>query len=529
MMRVAPFCLLLVGGLVSASDATTDRRIERLIDGMTPRQRVAQLLVVGFTGTRINPEIRGLVADWGVGAVAIYSRNINSAEQLRELTAQICALAPDPPPLIAVDQEGGEVSRIAEGVPELPGQMALGATRSTDLAHRAGRALGSRLRRLGVTLNLAPVVDVADPASPIGIRAFARDAALTGELAAAFIRGQHEGGVASTAKHFPGVGVATADSHDELPVLAGALDLAPFRAAIDAGVDAIMIGHVAVPSIDGPTPATLSGKIVSMLRDGLHFRGLVITDALEMRALDRHEGIGRLAVRSVTAGADLVLVLWHERDREDVLAALEQAYASGELSDARVRQSLRRILRAKLAIPASSAVPGDPLIADDIAAASLTLLRAQPDLVPLRAAGTVVYIGPAGPIADAVHAHASVALPSSIPDETSAIWEARARAAAGGASVIVGAAQNRGQMAVIRAAQEAYPSARIVLISLASPQLIDQLPEAAAYLCTYGYLRPSQRATAAVLRGTADARGRLPVNVPGFFIAGEGIIKKRIQ
>ena len=159
MMRVAPFCLLLVGGLVSASDATTDRRIERLIDGMTPRQRVAQLLVVGFTGTRINPEIRGLVADWGVGAVAIYSRNINSAEQLRELTAQICALAPDPPPLIAVDQEGGEVSRIAEGVPELPGQMALGATRSTDLAHRAGRRLETGVGSVGAR---GPLPDIAE-------------------------------------------------------------------------------------------------------------------------------------------------------------------------------------------------------------------------------------------------------------------------------------------------------------------------------------------------------------------------------
>ncbi|HYM61377.1 MAG TPA: glycoside hydrolase family 3 protein [Thermoanaerobaculia bacterium] len=514
----------------SASPSVLDVRIEKMIDRMTVRERAAQLLVVGFSGTRVNSEIRRLVHDWRVGAIAIYSRNVNTPAQLRSLTAEIRALAPDGvAPLIAVDQEGGEVARIGDGVPRLPGQMALGATRSPELARRAGRALGASLAALGVTLNLAPVVDVAEARSPIGIRAFADDAALTGTLGAAFIRGQREGGIASTAKHFPGIGFAPADSHDQLPVVSASLQdlrrihFAPIRAAIDAGVDAVMVGHVAVPAIDGQTPATLSPAIIALLRDDLRFDGVVITDALEMGALDRSDGIGRLAVRSVHAGADLVMVLWHQRDREEVLDALEAACRSGELSDARVRQSLRRILRLKLRLPARHVV-ADTTIADDIARASLTLLRNEAGLVPLRGGDGLVYIGPEGPLADTLHTAKSVQIPPFIPPERAEAWAMRAREAAAGASVIIGVAQNLGQLAVIRAAHEAWPAARVILVSLGSPQLINDFPQTRAYICAYGYLAPSQHAAAALLVGAARPRGRLPVAVPPLFAAGDGII-----
>lgn len=251
-MKFAPFVAVLVilGAAASHAAAPTDPRIEAIIDRMTPRQRVAQLLFVGFSGTRMNDEIRRLVVDWRVGALAIYSRNVNSATELRALTSQLRALpGGEVMPLIAVDQAGGEVARIADEVPQLPGEVALGATRSVVLARRAGRAVGSRLSRLGITLNLAPVVDVADPGSPLGIRAFSANPELAGTLGAAFIRGEREGGMASTAKHFPGIGTVGTDSHDELPVLAATsaelerVHFAPFRAAIEAGVDVSGNGH----------------------------------------------------------------------------------------------------------------------------------------------------------------------------------------------------------------------------------------------------------------------------------------------
>ena len=524
----------ILGAAASRAAAPPDPRIEAIIDRMTPRQRVAQLLFVGFSGTRMNDEIRRLVVDWRVGAIAIYSRNVSSAPQLRALTTEIRELpGGEVMPLLAVDQEGGEVTRIADGVPQLPGQMALGATRSDALARRAGRALGASLSRLGITLNLAPVVDVAEADSPLGIRAFSANAELTGSLSAAFIGGESDGGVASTAKHFPGIGTVRADSHDELPVLAAThgelqhVQFAPFRAAISAGVEAVMVGHVSVPAIDGVTPATLSPRILGLLRNELHFDGIVITDALEMHALDRHEGIGRLAVRSVAAGADLVLVLWHDRDREEALDALDAAYRTGELSEERVRQSLRRILRLKIRTRARGNTLPDDAVADEIASRAVTLLRNNADLLPLRGKAERVYIGPPGPIAEVVHASRAVYLPTYIAPEGVATWASRASEAIGAASVIVGVAQNRAQIAAIGAAHEARPSARVILVSLGSPQLLSELPDAAVYLCTYGYLAPSQRAVAAVLAGHAVAIGHLPVDVPGHFHDGDGIIRQR--
>jgi beta-N-acetylhexosaminidase len=533
-MRIFAALSLLVALAPPAAGAEPlDARIEAMIDAMTPRARAAQLLLVGFSGTRVNDEIRRLVGEWQVGGIAIYSRNVNSPAQLRTLTSDIRSLAPGPPPLIAVDQEGGEVSRIADEVPRLPGQMALGATRSPELARRSGRELGTRLRELGVTLNLAPVLDLAEPRSPIGIRAFAADPKLTGLLGVEFIRGQREGGIASTAKHFPGIGATPTDSHDALPSLDASLEelrrlhFSPFRAAIEAGVEAIMIGHVAVPAVDGATPATLSPKLIGMLRTELHFDGVVITDALEMKALDGQQGVGRLAVRSIAAGADLVMVLWHERDREQVLATLEAALRSGELPAARVRTSLRRILRLKLRETAAAIPSTGAPVADRIAEGSVTLLRDDAYLLPLRPDSAQLYIGPEGPIADAVRAANALTLPPILPEESLDDWSARARTAAENVSVIVGAAQNLGQLAVIRAAREARPAARLVLVSLGSPQLITQISGVDVYLCTYGYLAPSQRAAAALLSGKAGAYGRLPVDVPPSFHAGDGIILER--
>lgn len=530
-MRAPLASLLLIA--FAAAAAAQDRNIEEVIDRMTPRERAAQLVFAGFSGTRMNDEIRELVADRKIGGVAVFARNVNSPAQLRNLTADIRALAPSVAPLIAVDQEGGVVSRIADGVPMLPGQMALAATRSPELAQQAGRELGAHLRDLGIDLNFAPVLDLAEPRSPIGIRAFAHDPELTATLGAAFIRGQQESGVASTAKHFPGLGFSATDSHDALPTLDATVEdlrrlhFRPFREAIAANVDAVMVGHVAVPSIDGERPATLSPKIIGILRDELHFDGLVITDALEMRALDRHEGIGALAVRSIAAGADMVMVLWRDKDREQVLDALEASYRSGALPEARVRQSLRRILRLKQRQTASPSPQSQTDSADRIADASVTLLRDDARLLPLRGDSVQLYIGPTGPIAAAVRATNVLTLPDTIAADKIAAWTARALQAAQKPSTIVGVARNAAQLEVIRAVRAAHPKARLILISLGSPQLIRELPDADAYLCAYGYLASSQRAVAAVLSGRSAPRGKLPVAVPPYFVAGDGIIIDR--
>ncbi len=473
--------LLIVCGAGLSARAADD--VDRLIDAMSPDERLAQLL---FAGAR---------SPGSFGGVVLYASDIRSAPQLRELTAALAARS-SPPPFIAVDQEGGEVTRVAGDVPQLPGNMALGATGSPDLARRAGRELSAALRRLGITMNLAPVLDrCSRPDSSIGIRSFGTDPQLAGTLGAAFIEGSRQAGLATVAKHFPGIGASEVDSHDALPRLEiDERDLAPFRAAVAAGVDAIMLGHVSVPR----------RELISLLRKDLHFDGIVMTDALEMGAVDRSAGIGPIAVQAIADGADMVMVLSHP---EEALAALRSA----RLSDAQIRASLRRVLMARRRLAGrSAAVPAaDTSIADEIAAASATLVL-NDALIPLR--HTDLYIGPSGPIADAVAAPRTLHPPVRFDHGDLGRWSAAAARQAAGATLIVAAAQNRDQMAVIRAAHEAVPTARVVLISLGSPQLIRDLPAAGAYLCVYGYLPPSQRAAARVLRG-APAPGRVPVEV----------------
>jgi beta-N-acetylhexosaminidase len=499
--------------LMLALSASADE-VDRVIDAMTPRQRLAQLLFVGFSGTEVNDEVKRLAGQWQVGAIVLYAGNIRSPSHLAGLTRELTALSKEGvPPFVALDQEGGEVVRVTDDAFLLPGNMALGATRSPELARRAGRDLGMRLRHLGVTMNLAPVLDVVgDPDAAIDIRAFGSDPALVASLGTAFIEGQSDSGVASVAKHFPGIGRARADSHEELPRIdvdeAGLrrVDLVPFRAAIDAGVDAILLGHAAFPRIAGETPVLLSKKLVAILRDDLRFDGIVITDALEMAAIDRKEGVGGIAVSAILNGADMVMVLWHERDRDDALAALEEAYRGGALTEARVRASLRRILRAK-----QRRGLFQPPVAQEIARRSITIVRDDSSLVPLRGdREQTLYIGPAGPIAQAVGAARTLHPPVRFKDDDSSRWSREAARLAPGAGTLVAVAQNRAQMEIIRAAAEANPELRIVLVSLGSPSLGTLLPRAGAYVCAYGYLTPSQEAVARVLTGEAEATGRMP-------------------
>jgi len=518
----------------SAAGAASDAAVERVIDAMSPDERLAQLMFVDFDGTTAGDELRQVVGDWHVGGVAVYSRNIASPTQLRRLIADIRTLGTTHAvPFVAIDQEGGEVARLSEGVPLLPGNMALGATRSPDLASAAGLGVADSLRRLGITMNFAPVLDRSGgTASAIGTRSFGSDPQLVASLGAAYIRGLHDGGVAAVAKHYPGIGRTPIDSHDELPRLQISAedlrgDLEPFRAGIKAGVDAVMLAHAVVPAIGDDGPVMLSRRAIGMLRRDLAFDGIVITDALEMGAVDRHSGVGRIAVRAITTGADMILVLAHNRDREDVLAALHEAVRSGELTDERLHASLRRIVRLKLRLESPNFKPAPARdVARLIAEGSITLPRNRSGLLPLHEHGraTRLYVGPAGSLERAARA-AHVVHPPAYPtkDEVRR-WSARVAEAAKRARVIVAVAQNRAQMEIIRAAHKANPHASFVLVSLGSPHLIADLPEAAAYVCAYGYLPPSQTAAARVLSGEGAPAGRLPVDVDGFFHAGEGTV-----
>ena len=319
--------------------------IERLVD---------RCLLPGFIGTEAPDWILRRAAA-GLGGVCLYARNVSSPEQLAALTARLHA--ENPRLVIAIDEEGGDVTRLeAASGSSYPGNLALGAVDDLDLTRAVARSMGADLAAAGIDLDLAPVADVnSNPINPvIGVRSFGAQHELVARHTAAWVGGLQEAGVAACAKHFPGHGATSLDSHLALPVVdedphAGALE--PFRAAIAAGVRAVMSAHIVVPSIDD-VPGTISKKVMTgLLRDELGFDGLAVSDGLEMRAIADGVGIEEGTVLALAAGCDLLCIgggLAAEDIADDLRAAIVAAVRKGRVSEDRLAEAAGRIDRVSL-------------------------------------------------------------------------------------------------------------------------------------------------------------------------------------
>ena len=399
---------LLIGVVSSPISALTNPEIDTMIAEMTIEEKVGQLIMVGFEGTQANETVETYIRERFVGGVVLFSRNIQSPQQTAELTNQLQRLAEGTPhqiPLfIGIDQEGGWVIRLKEGATVLPGNMALGATDSTELAERAGEVTALELAAVGVNLNFAPVMDVNNnPDNPvIDRRSFGESPELVSRLGIPYIRGLQHNGVLATAKHFPGHGDTTVDSHFDLPTVnhdlerIHALELHPFRAAIDADVAAIMTAHIVYPAFDPDRPATLSPTILTdLLRKELGFDGLLITDDMEMKAIDDRYRSGEAAVMAVEAGADIVMVLWSPTKQLEVFNALLSAVKSGRISQTRLNQSVERILKSKAAAFDRRFVDPDTVggtvgtdahqqLAQTIASQAITVVGNRDNILPLK-------------------------------------------------------------------------------------------------------------------------------------------------
>jgi beta-N-acetylhexosaminidase len=315
--------------------------------------QLAQLLLVGFPGTGPGPVSRGLV-DRGVGGLLLFGPNVVSAGQVRALVADLGGRA-EIPLEVAVDQEPGtRVARLRGIVRASPPARTLGRM-PTDRVERYGLATGRDLAALGITADLAPVLDVTGARwdGVIGDRSFGAGPATAGRAAVAWMRGLAAGGVAPVGKHFPGHGATEVDSHRLLPVVGASMarlqgrDLVPFRAAIRAGLDAVMVGHLLVRAVDPRAPATLSPAVVGrLLRRDLGFGGLVVSDALEMGALAGAMSLPVAAERALAAGIDQLVLSGHTQVPA-VLDHLAGAVAAGRLSPARVRDAFLRVQRFK--------------------------------------------------------------------------------------------------------------------------------------------------------------------------------------
>jgi len=321
------------------------------------RRQIGQLLIAGFSGETVPVELKSLAREFGLGGVIVFDRNIAEPEQVAELCFEASRLVPDLPLWVSIDQEGGRVARLKAPFTEWPPMATIGRSGDVALAGRFARAVAAELRAVGITLDYAPVLDVhTNPKnSVIGDRALSDKAEEAARFGAAIVRGLQGEGVAACGKHFPGHGDTSADSHDELPLVEHPIErlrdveFKPFKAAIEAGVAAIMTAHVFMPALDEERPATLSRRVVSgLLRQELQFEGVILSDDLEMKAIAGTYAVPAAAVLAVEAGCDGLLICGGDHHVQAAsLEALIHAVENESLRLTRVEDALKRQQRAK--------------------------------------------------------------------------------------------------------------------------------------------------------------------------------------
>jgi beta-N-acetylhexosaminidase len=334
---------------------------EAMIKEMPLKEKIGQMLFLGFTGTTIDETLKPIIATLKPGGLVMFGRNIKSAPQVAELNqaAQLASLkANGLPLLVGVDQEGGNVIRIKTQYP-LPAALAFGQSGNPKLVVRAGAATGKLLYTLGFNMDLAPVLDVGDPTAArfIGTRTYGSDPALVSTMGSAFSEGLQSEHIMPTTKHFPGHGGVSEDSHKSLPEDHATLaqmemhDLVPFE-TLQKSVRrpwAVMLAHVAYPELDpSGAPASLSKPIVTdILRNRIGFKGVVITDDIQMAGAGLYSDVRERAIRAVEAGVDMIMITWNRKTQAAVEVALVKAVQQGRISEDRITESVRRIVSAK--------------------------------------------------------------------------------------------------------------------------------------------------------------------------------------
>lgn len=469
---------------------------------------------------------------------------------------------------ITADFEGGVGLRYI-GATRLPRAMAMGATGNTDMVYQAARITAEEARALGVQVNFYPVVDVNNNArNPIiNIRSFGGDPNQVGLMARAYIKGSQEHGVMATAKHFPGHGDTSTDSHLELPVVdvdrarLDSIELPPFRAAIEEGVGGVMSAHIALPQIETERlPATLSPKMLTgILRGEMKFNGVIFTDALNMRGVAAHYPEGEAAVRAIKAGADVLL---YPPSVEQAFVAVKHAVEAGEIKESRLDESVRRILSAKarLGLDHNRFVDIGNLdkalgttehqrTAQQIIESAITLVRDTRKVLPLKLAAEqkVLFISMVdnsdgwrdGVPGSAFYAGLVKRHPSSthvyVTDKTSpAEFELIKKLAALSDAVIVNAFirvasfkgsidMSEGEINLLKHLSAGKRPFAFVLFG--SPYLLSFVPELPTYVLAYEYYPAAEEASLKAVLGEIEFKGKLPIELPGFYSIGHSAAK----
>lgn len=505
--------------------------------------------MLAFEGSDAPPELLETLRKGDIPGVTIFRHNVESAAQVAELTASLqSASGSELPLLIAADQETGQLVGLGEDTTPFPGAMALGAIGDDRLAERVAEAVGTEMRAMGLTMNYAPVCDVAtNPANPsLGIRSFSDDPEVVASLAAATVRGLTSAGVVATAKHFPGKGEAVVDPHHELPLLdldrdrLSKVELGPFRGAIAAGVQAVMVGHYAVPAVTGRTdlPTSVSDAMIrGLLREEMGFDGVVITDALDMGALP--QGVGQIVdvIAAIRAGVDLLLCTADSASAQRLRAGLDLAVARGLVDPsptiARTTALRRHIPRERLDLSVVGCAKHRGLAAE-VARRSITLVRDDTRLLPLGTDGELLAVMPAPtdltPADTSSHLAPGLATalrsrhprveeivisPSPTASEIHAVVERAQQSSV----VVIGTAWAGTQQADLVRGIVASGTPTVT-VALRTPFDLAAYPESRTHLCTYSIQPPSMAALADVLFGVSPAEGRLPAAIGGLYPRG---------
>ena len=558
-------------GTTASAGTPGDKKLRSLISRMTLEEKVGQLFVMrvyGHSATApdqadIDANLKEigvrtaaeLIARYRVGGIIYFTwaHNTKDPHQIADLSNGIQrASLTQPrglPVLITTDQEHGIVCRVGKPATLFPGAMAMGAGGSRDDGHTLGRISGAELRAMGINQDYSPDADVnINPANPvIGVRSFGADPDAVAGLVAAEVAGYQRSSVAATAKHFPGHGDTAVDSHYGFPIITHSrelwekLDAVPFRAAVKAGIDSIMTAHIQFPALDASgDPATLSHPILTgILREELGYDGVVVTDSLGMQGVRTKYGDDRVPVLALKAGVDQLL---NPPDLATAWNAVLKAVQDGELTEARLDESLLRILKLKARLrlfddPYAGRKGVDRTVgtaahlaaADRIAERTTTLLVNKAGLLPLsrRTHRKILVVGadpaspsgttgpPTGVLATALTELGFTATALSTGTAPSAATVAAAVAAAQDADAVVAGTYNvtAGSSQRTLVEQLAATGRPVVAVAIRNPYDVAQLPSASAHLASYSWTDVELRAAARVIAGRAAPRGKLPVPV----------------
>lgn len=525
------------------------------IHEMTLEEKIGQLFMAGFQGTEPSENITRLIRDYHIGGVIYFTRNVKNTKQLYELSRDLQQVAMDAgkhPLFISIDQEGGMVARITDGVTLSPGNMALGAAGDKDAAYQLSKIVGKELRALGVNMNFAPCVDVNNnPLNPvIGVRSYGEDPRIVAEFGVEAVTGMQAEHVSAVSKHFPGHGDTNVDSHLDLPVIAHGLDrlesleLVPFKETFAHDVDGVMVAHINFKSIEPDNvPSTLSKRIVSeLLREKLGYEGVAMTDCMEMNAIIEYYGIEEASVMAIEAGIDIVLISHTFERQYKAMEAVKKAVESGRLTMEQVDRSVLRVLKLKekrkLAESVTSWEEADALVGEEedlafarsVSEKSMTLVKDSGTFLPLAASENVLVVAVDPNVATEVDETLATKvtlgtyLRAGLPrmeevSVTVAPTEEEIKQimkhAGGFDKVVVATYQavaNPSQVEMVRKLIADFGD-RVGVVAMRSPYDIGEFPEVGTYLVTYESRPLALESASKVLVGELVATGKLPITL----------------